>query len=265
MSEPTRLPPDIDTSVPHSARVYNHWLGGKDYFAADKAAGDAYRERYPNIVPLARESRDFLVRAVRWLTQEAGLRQFLDVGAGLPTANNTHEVAQRLAPEARVVYVDHDPLVLRHVHALGASTPEGAMDYVLADMRDTDVILAGAAKTLDLTQPVGLVINDVLGHIVDFDEALNLVRRLVEALAPNSYLSLSHADAADEQHRAVQEEYNASGAIPYVLRPPEKTQHFFDDLELVPPGFVTLPHWKPNADTGTVAERAGWAGVARIP
>ncbi|MER6915607.1 SAM-dependent methyltransferase [Streptomyces sp. NPDC000594] len=266
MSQPTPVTPPgkIDTSVPHSARVWNYWLGGKDHFPADQAAGDAYRERYPDIEPFAQESRGFLVRSVSHLARE-GVRQFLDVGAGLPTVNNTHEVAQRIAPECRVVYVDHDPLVLLHVEAMGISTSQGAMDYVLADMRDTEAVLAGAARTLDLSLPVGLVISDVLGHIVDWDDALGLVRRLVERLPSGSYLALSHSTAADETHRAVQEEYNNSGAIPYIFREPEQTKAFFDGLELVEPGYVSWPNWRPDATTGRLTERAGWGGVARIP
>ncbi|MER5255798.1 MULTISPECIES: SAM-dependent methyltransferase [unclassified Streptomyces] len=265
MTEPTKLPPEIDTTVAHSARVWNYWLGGKDNFPADQQAGDAYRDKYPMIEQFARESRDFLRRTVSYLARDAGIRQFLDLGAGLPTANNTHEVAQRIAPESRVVYVDHDPLVLLHVHAMRTSTPEGATAYVLADMRDTDTVLRGATETLDLTRPVALVINDVLGHIVDWDDALSLVRRLVERLPSGSYLALSHSTASDEEHRKVQEEYNNSGAIPYIFREPEVTVAFFDGLELVEPGFVSWPNWRPDPTTDRTTERAGWGAVARIP
>ncbi|MFD5696536.1 SAM-dependent methyltransferase [Streptomyces lasiicapitis] len=265
MSEPTKLPPEIDTSVAHSARVYNYWLGGKDYFPADKRAGDAYRAKVPLIGPMAKESRDFLRRTISYLARDVGIRQFLDLGAGLPTDDNTHEVAQRSAPDSRVVYVDHDPLVLLHVHAMRTTTPEGATDYVLADMRDTDTVLQGAAKTLDMTKPIALVSNDVLGHIVDWDEALSLVRRLVERLASGSYLVLSHSTVADENHREVQEEYNNSGAIPYILREPSVTVALFEGLELVEPGYTSLPRWRPDANTGRLSDRAGWGGVARIP
>ncbi|MEO3762969.1 SAM-dependent methyltransferase [Streptomyces sp. B8F3] len=264
MTEPTK-PDEIDVSVPHSARVWNYWLGGKDWFAADKAAGDAYSTKYPDMTQMARESRNFLVRTVTYLARECGMRQFLDVGAGLPTANNTHEIVQRIASESRVVYVDHDPLVLLHVHAMGDSTLEGAMDYVLADMRDTDLVLDGAAKTLDMSRPIAVVINDVLGHIVDWDEALGLVRRLVARVPSGSYLSLSHSTASDAKHREVQDEYNNSGAIPYIMREPEVTKAFFDGLDLVEPGFVSWPNWRPDANTGRTTERAGWGGVARIP
>ncbi|PVE11936.1 SAM-dependent methyltransferase [Streptomyces scopuliridis] len=262
---PDETPRRIDTSVPHSARIWNYWLGGKDHFAADQEAGDAYREVFPLIETFARESRGFLRRSVTYLAAEAGMTQFLDLGAGLPTVNNTHEVAQRIAPGARVVYVDHDPLVLLHVHALLTSTAEGATAYIEADMRDTDAVLDGAAETLDMSRPVALVISDVLGHIVDFDEALALVKRLVDRLPSGSCLALSHAAAADEGHAAAQETYNASGAVPYILRTSEQIARFFDGLELVEPGVVSWPHWHPDATTTSVAERGGWGGVARIP
>ncbi|MFB6978311.1 SAM-dependent methyltransferase [Streptomyces scopuliridis] len=262
---PDETPRRIDTSVPHSARIWNYWLGGKDHFAADQEAGDAYREVFPLIEAFARESRGFLRRSVTYLAAEAGMTQFLDLGAGLPTVNNTHEVAQRIAPGARVVYVDHDPLVLLHVHALLTSTAEGATAYIEADMRDTDAVLDGAAETLDMSRPVALVISDVLGHIVDFDEALALVKRLVDRLPSGSCLALSHAAAADEEHAAAQETYNASGAVPYILRAPEQIARFFDGLELVEPGVVSWPHWHPDATTTSAAERGGWGGVARIP
>ncbi|GHI98155.1 hypothetical protein TPA0906_00210 [Streptomyces olivaceus] len=263
--QPPHLPPEIDTSVPHSARVWNYWLGGKDNFPADQIAGDAYSEKYPLVKSFAKESRDFLRRTVTYLARDAGVDQFLDLGAGLPTVNNTHEVAQRITPSARIVYVDHDPLVLLHVHAMLTSTPEGATDYVLADMRDTDAVLDGAAATLDLTRPVALVISDVLGHIVDWDDALSLVRRLTDRLPSGSYLALSHATASDEAQRAVQDEYNNSGAIPYIFREPEMTIAFFDGLEMVEPGMVSWPNWRPDANTGTTTERFGWGAVARVP
>ncbi|MGW6460503.1 SAM-dependent methyltransferase [Streptomyces sp. NPDC055078] len=255
----------IDTSVAHSARVWNYWLGGKDHYTADQVAGDAYREVCPRIEIFAQESRGFLRRTVTHLAAEAGMTQFLDLGSGLPTTDNTHEVAQRIAPAARVVYVDHDPLVLLHVHGLLTSTPEGATAYVEADMRDTDAVIDGAARTLDLTRPVALVISDVLGHIVDFDEALALVARLVGRLPSGSHLALSHADAADAEHAAAQDAYNASGAVPYILRSPEQIVRFFDGLELVDPGFVSWPNWRPDATTTSTTERAGWGAVARIP
>src|SRR5215475_12689327 len=161
----------MDTSVPHSARIWNYWLGGKDNYAVDRAAGDAYIKVYPGIVDVARAGRAFLARAVRYLAAEAGIRQFLDVGTGLPTADNTHQIAQRAAPESRIVYVDNDPLVLAHARALLTSTPEGATDYIDADAREPEAILARAAATLDLGKPVALMLIGILGHVADDDQA----------------------------------------------------------------------------------------------
>ncbi len=215
-------PPEIDTSVPHSARVWNYWLGGKDYYPVDQAAGDQFREVFPEIVDAARASRAFLTRAVRYLAGEAGVRQFLDIGTGLPTANNTHQVAQRVAPEARIVYVDNDPLVLTHARALLTSTPEGVTDYADADLGDPDTILEAAAKTLDFTQPVALMLLGILGHVGDYDEARSIVRRLLAALPSGSYLALN--DGTNVVNKALVDEaqraYNESGAVPYHPRKP---------------------------------------------
>jgi S-adenosyl methyltransferase len=180
--------PKLDTSTPHSARLWNYWLGGKDNFPADREVGDQVRAIYPEIVEVARASRAFLVRAVRHLAGEAGVRQFLDIGSGPPTANNTHEVAQAVAPECRVVYVDNDPLVLVHAHALLTSAPAGATDYIEADVRDVDMILQGAAATLDFTRPIALVMQGILGYIVNDEEARSVVKRLLEAVPSGSYL-----------------------------------------------------------------------------
>ncbi len=187
--EPGRETPDetagtgIDTTVPHSARIWNYWLGGKDNYEVDRAAGDQFSAIYPGIVDIARADRAFLGRVVRYLAGEAGVRQFLDVGTGLPTADNTHEVAQRVAPESRVVYVDNDPLVLVHARALLTSSPEGATYYVDANMSDPEMVLREAAKWLDLTQPVGLTFMGVLGHVTDHAEARSIVAGLVAGLA----------------------------------------------------------------------------------
>src|SRR5438876_8267911 len=172
----------IDTSVPHSARIWNYWLGGKDNYAVDRAAGDAYVEVFPGIVDVARAGRAFLARAVRYLALEAGIRQFLDVGTGLPTADNTHQIAQRAAPESRIVYVDNDPLILAHARALLTSTPEGATDYIDADLHDPETILREAARTLDFTKPVALMLMGILGHVKDDDEVRSIIKRLMDAL-----------------------------------------------------------------------------------
>jgi S-adenosyl methyltransferase len=264
-----RPSPAIDTSVPQSARIWNYWLGGKDYFPIDRAAGDQYREVFPGIVDIARASRGFLTRAVRYLTGEAGVRQFLDIGTGLPTADNTHQVAQRLAREARIVYVDSDPLVLTHARALLTSTPEGATDYIDADLRDPDKILEGAARTLDFGQPIALMLMGILGHIGDYDEARSIVRRLLATLPSASYFALNDGtNVISKAFEEAQEGYNRSGAVPYHLRSPEQIAGFFDGLELVEPGVVSCPRWRPDpAGQGAdaPAEVDAFGGVGRKP
>jgi len=262
-------PPEIDTSVPHSARIWNYWLGGKDNYPVDRAAGDQFRETFPEVVDVARASRGFLTRAVRYLAGEAGIRQFLDVGTGLPTADNTHEVAQRAAPACRIVYVDNDPLVLTHARALLTSTPQGMTDYIDADLREPDTIVQAAAKTLDFTQPVALMLLGIVGHIGDYDEARSIVKRLLDALPSGSYLTL--CDGTNIISKAVveaQERYNESGAVPYHLRSPEQIAGFFDGLELVEPGLVSVPRWRPDpadAGGGLPAEVDQFGGVGRKP
>jgi hypothetical protein len=260
-------PREIDTSVPHSARVWNYWLGGKDNYAVDRAAGDAFRDAFPEIVQMARASRAFLVRAVEYLAGEAGIRQFLDVGTGLPTAENTHEVAQRVAPESRIVYVDNDPLVLTHARALLTSTPEGVTRYVDADLHEPDKIIAAAGDVLDFTQPVALMLMGILGHIADFDAARSIVKRLMERLPSGSYLALN--DGANLTNRAAsqveaQEDYGKSGAVPYYSREPEEIASFFEGLELVEPGLVSLNRWRPRPGDSQ-EELDGLAGVGRRP
>src|SRR5580658_670942 len=181
---------ELDTTVSHSARIWNYWLGGKDNYAVDREAGDKVAAMLPSIVAQARADRAFLGRAVRYLAGEAGIRQFLDIGTGLPTADNTHEVAQRVAPDARIVYVDNDPLVLSHARALLTSSREGVCNYIDADLREPDKILAEAAKTLDFTQPVALLLLGVLHHIPDTGQAQEIVRRLVAGLPPGSFLAI---------------------------------------------------------------------------
>ena len=176
--------PPIDTTVSHSARVWNYWLGGKDYYPVDREVGDRVAQMYPDIVLLARAARGFLTRAVQYLAGDAGIRQFLDIGTGLPTVNNTHQVAQSIAPESRVVYADNDPLVLAHARALLTSSPQGATDYVEADLRDPGKILREAARTLDFSKPVAITLIAILHHMTDFDEARSIVTRLMELCRP---------------------------------------------------------------------------------
>jgi hypothetical protein len=258
--------PKIDTSVPHSARIWNYWLGGKDNFAVDRAAGDQYRATFPGVTDVAQASRQFLARSVRYLAGEAGVRQFLDIGTGLPTANNTHEVAQSVAPEARVVYVDNDPLVLVHARALLVGASEGTTDYLDADLREPETILEAAAKTLDFTQPIGLILSGILGHISDTAEARSIVARLLDALPSGSYLSLNDGTSViSAEMGEAQDDYNETGAVPYNLRTPDEIASFFTGLELVPPGVVTCPQWRPDPDAGGPTEVDAFGGVGRKP
>jgi hypothetical protein len=261
-------PPEIDASVPNSARIWNYWLGGKDHYPVDRRAGDAYRAIYPEIVDVARASRQFLARAVRYLAGEAQVRQFLDIGTGLPTFNNTHDVAQRVALDTRVVYVDNDPVVLAHARALLTST-RAVTAYVDADLRDPDMILAAAARTLDFTRPIGLMLLGILGHIDDDDEARSIVRRLLDALPAGSYLTI--CDGTNDLFEAgveAQRRYNASGAMPYRLRSAQQIADFFEGTELVEPGVVSCPLWRPDpveVRRGLPAEMDQVAGMGRKP
>jgi hypothetical protein len=256
----------IDTTVPHSARIWNYWLGGKDNFAVDRVAGDEYVKVFPGIVDVARAQRGFLTRSIVYLAGEAGIRQFLDVGTGLPTADNTHQVAQRVAPQARIVYVDNDPLVLAHARALLTSTPEGATAYIHADLSDPDKIMAEAAQTLDFARPMALILHGVLGHVTDTGQARSIVRGLMDALPSGSYLDLADGTSytAAEEFEQAQEGYNETGAAPYVLRKPEEITSFFDGLDLVEPGVVSCPRWRPDASAdGPPAEVDVFGGVGR--
>ena len=255
--------PKLNTSVPHSARVWNYWLGGKDNFEVDRAVGDQVAAVFPEIVDAARYARAFLGRAVTFLAGEAGIRQFLDVGTGLPTADNTHEVAQRIAPDARIVYVDNDPLVLTHARALLTSTPQGATQYVDADVHDVESIIAGAEKTLDFDQPIGLMMLGVLGHVESSDEARRIVRDLLSHLPSGSYLTISDGTATSDRVIESHRQYNESGAVPYHLRDLPDFVSFFDGLQLVEPGVVPFTDWRP--DDNTRADVDGYCGVARKP
>lgn len=239
-------PRDIDVSVPHSARIWNYWLGGKDNFRADREAGEEFLTVYPGQRTKARACRHFLARTVRYLAVDVGVRQFLDVGTGLPTAENTHEVAQRFAPESRVVYVDNDPLVLAHARILLTSTPEGVTRYIDADLEDPEAILAAAGRTLDLEQPVALLLIGVLGHLADHDEARDVVRRLLAGLPRGSHLVQCDGADTDPAYVAALERYRDSGGVPYNVRSHGEIAAFYDGLELVEPGVVPIPQWRPD-------------------
>jgi hypothetical protein len=257
----------IDVTVPHSARIWNYWLGGKDNYEVDRMVGDQVAQLFPGIRDSARVSRAFLNRVIRYLTAEAGIRQFLDVGTGLPTVDNTHQVAQRIAPESRIVYVDNDPLVLVHARALLTSSAEGASDYIDADIHNSDRIVAEASRTLVFTQPVALILNGIMGHIEDDTEAYACVQRLLDALPPGSYMALSDGTNTDEDSVRSMELYRNSGAVPYHLRSPESIAGFFSGLELVEPGIVALEDWHPDSTPlpPSGGRVPGLGGVARKP
>ncbi|MDT0328900.1 SAM-dependent methyltransferase [Nocardiopsis lambiniae] len=257
--------PQIDTTRTHSARIWNYWMGGKDHYPIDRLAGDAVAEGFPEIVDLARTSREFLIRVVTHLTRDVGIRQFLDIGTGMPTANNTHEVAQSIAPESRVVYVDNDPLVLAHARALLVGSPEGATDYIDADLRDPDTILERAAETLDFDRPIALMLMGILGHIPE-DEVQPIVRRLLDALPSGSHLASYDGADTSEAYNAAIEVGNKQGDVPYLLRSPEFIAARFEGLELLEPGVVPCPLWRPAPiEVGTRRGLDQYGGVARKP
>ena len=259
----------LDTTVSHSARIWNYWLGGKDNYAVDREAGDKVAAMLPSIVAQARADRAFLGRAIRYLAGEEGIRQFLDIGTGLPTADNTHEVAQRVAPRSRIVYADNDPLVLAHARALLTSIPEGACDYVDGDLREPDEILAQAAGTLDFTQPVALMLLGVLHHIPDTEQAYSIVGHLVATLAPGSFMAINHSTST--VHGAAMEEavahWNRVGKPSMTLRTPQQITRFFDGMDLLPPGVVSCSRWRPDpAPSGEQPDEVDeFCGVARKP
>ncbi|MEY9854463.1 hypothetical protein ABH935_000060 [Catenulispora sp. GAS73] len=259
--------PRIDTTVPHSARVWNYWLGGKDHYAVDREAGDQFAAVYPGIFDLARLSRYFLGRVIRHLAGEVGIRQFLDIGTGLPTADNTHEVAQRVDPEARIVYVDNDPLILAHANALLISDPRGATAYIEADLLDPDTIIREARKTLDFDEPVALILMQVLGHVSNADgdaQARSIVNTLMQALPPGSYLALNESAVTNEANAKATALYNESGGAPYYLREPEQIVGLFDGLDVVEPGIVPIQLWRPDPNPfGEPTDVGVWGGTAR--
>jgi len=257
----------LDITVAHVARVYNYWLGGKDNFAADRIAAENTIAAYPGIRLSARANRAFLARTVRHLAEAEGIRQFLDIGTGLPTADNTHEVAQAAAPESRIVYVDNDPLVLAHARALLTSSPEGATDYLDADLRDTDRILAQAAGVLDFSRPVAIMLVAILHYIPDPAEARQIVTRLLDSVPSGSFLVISHAgsDLFPDEIAAFEKVLNEF--LPgdrHVARPQHEVRRFFDGTELLTPGVVRVSEWRPGS-----AQEAGilttlWGGVGRV-
>ena len=260
-----RAIPAIDTTRAHPARIYDYWLGGKDNFAADREAAELALKAYPDLAKAVQSNRAFLGRAVHFLAGE-GIRQFLDVGTGIPAADNTHEVAQREAPDSRIVYIDNDPIVLLHAQALLKSTPEGACDYLQADLRDPDTILARAARTIDFGRPVALMLLAVLQFILDEQDPYGLVSRLVAALPSGSYLVISHpTDDFNPNKGESMKVYNERSADQAVVRDKAATARFFDGLELLEPGVVPVARWRPDSDLTAARPSSMWCGVARKP
>jgi hypothetical protein len=262
----------LNTSVAHPARRYDYWLGGKDNFAADRESGDAVAAAFPTVRTAAIENRRFLRRAVHYLAKEAGLRQYLDIGTGIPTAGNTHEVAQEIAPESRVVYVDNDPIVLVHARALLTSSSEGATAYLDADLREPDKILddPGLLSTIDLSRPVALMLVAVLHFVKDDDDPYGNVARLVSAMPSGSYLTISHAtsDHMPPETSAAVGGADARTRVPFQFRSREQFARFLDRLELVPPGIVSVAEWRAESEVDprpSAAETAVYGAVARIP
>jgi hypothetical protein len=263
VSPPER--PGFDPSVAHIARVYDYWLGGKDNFAADRLAGDAALEAYPYIAAGVRANRAFLARVVRYLAGEAGIRQFLDIGTGIPTASNTHEVAQAVTPSSRIVYVDNDPVVLAHARALLTSGPEGATAYIDADFRDVDEILEAASRTLDFSRPVAIMLIAILHLIDDNADPHAAVRKLIAAVPPGSYLAISHlsSDIAAAARAEAHERLRELMYEKQTLRSRDEVASFFTGLDMVDPGLVRIPEWRPDDEADAKSPSALWGGVGR--
>jgi hypothetical protein len=243
-----RLSPTLDTGVAQNARVWNYWLGGKDNYPVDREVGDHIAGMFPHIVDVARHDRAFLGRTVRHLAGEAGIRQFLDIGTGMPTVDNTHEVAQRVAPECRIVYVDNDPLVLVHARALLTSTPEGATGYISADAHDSDAILREAGAWLDFTQPVAVMMLGILNFVLDLDEAYRVVSRLTATVPSGSHLVITHPtlELGGEVNVEAMRFWNENARPPITARSRQEIAGFFDGLELLEPGLVSCSRWRPD-------------------
>jgi S-adenosyl methyltransferase len=258
--------PPFDTSVANQARIYDYLLGGKDNYPADRAAVDAVLKVAPELGFTARANRAFLGRAVRYLTAEAGIRQFLDIGTGIPTAGNTHQVAQAIAPESRVVYVDYDPVVLAHARALLTSHQAGATEYIDADLRDTGMILDQAARLLDFSKPVAVTLLMILHVIPDSDDPHALVARVLEAMPSGSYLALSHLGSElldEEAKQGFEDVVSRSAQQQYIGRNREQMERFFEGMDLVEPGLTRVEEWHPDPDAGEEGRSALWCALGR--
>jgi SAM-dependent methyltransferase len=256
---------DFDTSVPHVARVYDYWLGGKDNFPADREAGEQALTAFPETAFSVRANRAFLARVVSFLVAEMGIRQFLDIGTGIPASNNTHEVAQSIARESRIVYVDNDPIVLSHARALLASKPEGACDYIDGDLRNTADILAEAAKTLDFSEPVAVMLIAIMHCVQDSEDPYGVVSQLLDAVPPGSFLALSHPgrDIGGSGHSEMHRRLNKLFREPITARTQEEITRFFDGTELLEPGVVLVSQWRPESEIQAKTPTGLWGGLGR--
>jgi S-adenosyl methyltransferase len=267
----SQVAPNLHADRPHPARVYDYLLGGKDNFAPDRAAAEQGLRANPNSRIPPRENRAFLRRVVRYLAGEAGIRQFLDIGTGIPTSPNVHEVAQSVAPDARIVYVDNDPMVLAHARALLTSSPQGFTEYIDADIRDVETLLASPPlrSTIDLDRPVGLLLIAIMHFVGDDDDPYGIVNRLLAALPSGSYLALSHltGDFDPAAWEGVAAVYRRTG-VTMQVRSRADIERFFTGLEMVEPGVQVLPAWRPEDDAGappTDAQVSVYGGLARKP
>jgi hypothetical protein len=256
----------FDTSVAHQARVYDYLLGGKDNYAADRAVAEATLKVNPDLAPSAHANRAFLGRAIRYLAEEAGIRQFLDIGTGIPTAGNTHQVAQAIAPESRVVYVDYDPIVLAHARALLTSHQAGATEYIDSDLRDTKTILDQAARLLDFSKPVAVTLISILHAIPDDDDPYAIVATLLDAVPSGSYLAISHMGSdlmAAQALQEMNEVWKRQSQQQYTPRRRDQVARFFDGMDLVEPGLVRVEEWRPQPGTSVERKSIMWSAVGR--
>lgn len=256
----------LDPTVPNPARIWNYWVGGKDHFEADRALAKQFGQIVPKMPLIARLARQFLTDSVRQLAAD-GIRQFLDIGTGLPTADNTHEVAQRIAPESRIVYVDNDPVVLAHARALLTSSPEGKTAYLDADIRDPASILVQAGQTLDFSQPIAVFLIAVLHFVPDSDDPYGIVKTLMDAVPSGSYLALAHgaSDVGADDMPEAERRYNSQASAQFNARSREQIARFFDGLDLLEPGMVNLSRWWQPTPLGAEADVAAYCGLGRKP
>jgi hypothetical protein len=262
----TARPPAFDTTVASQARMYDYLLGGKDNYAADREAVQQALLAWPEMPFTARANRAFLGHAASYLTAEAGIRQFLDIGTGIPTAGNTHQVAQAIAPESRVVYVDYDPIVLSHARALLTSNEEGATDYIDADLRDAGAILSQASQLLDFTRPVAVTLIAILNAIPDSDDPHAIVATLMDAVPPGSYLALTHLASdllGQEAQDGLQDVQGQMMRKQFTSRNREQVARFFEGMDLVEPGLVRVEEWRPGPETGDTGRSSLWCAAGR--